>query len=473
MTISAPRIRFGLFIALLVLAPLSKYPSWALPLFNFPSFRIGLYQVLAVAFVGYCAIPAWRNRKDFFTQQHTIAAYALIALSTLGVASVSWSLYKSRSLLLAASVALLVAVVFSAWWYVQHELTQRYWKKGMQYMLVAGVAYGALALAQLVIFTLTDATLGVLCRGCLADVFGFPRVNGFAAEPQFFANAMLPFVYTALYVVFQKPTRLAWISFIATIMTIGLTFSRGAYVALALSLFAVGVKLLMKQYVTWRQLTLVYVVVFMSIVASLGLLVASATARHANSPNIAYETTDSIIEHLTLGRIDLPEKSNAPTRDSASTEGDTFVSPGLIEASNQERTSAASLALQAWRSNPMTMIFGVGLGNLGPYVVHHIQSSAPNNLTVYIFYVLILVELGLVGFIALLIIFGSALRGLLQNASLESTMGAGRLVAYAVQFFFYGTYINNVYVWLWVGIALGATSVVTTTKATSVGKMRV
>lgn len=472
MSTSFSRIRFWLFTGLLVLAPLSKYPSVALPLFNFSSFRIGLYQVLAATFVATCAVPAWRKRYAFFDAAHAQAwaATSLLLLGLLGIASIGWSLYTWRSLLLSASFALLVALAFTAWWYVRNELSASGRKKILRYMLLGGVIYGVIAVLQLVFFSFSDQTLGILCRGCVADVFGFPRVNGLAAEPQFFANALLPFAFVSLYAVVARPSRLAWASLFASVGAIGLTFSRGAYLALAIGLSFCLVTLYTSKLINIRKSLQIFGILSAAIVVSLTLLVASASVRFASTPHIAYETVDSIFEHLTLGLVDLPEKPVVPVDPAPLPQQDTFVSPGLIEASNEERTTAASLALDAWRSNWATVVLGVGLGNLGPFVVQHIQPSAPENLTVYIHYVLVLAELGLAGLVALVVVFGVAIASLVARREAWSTLLASLLVAFAIQLFFYGTYINNVYIYAWLGIALGAALI---QKSTSVRKQRV
>jgi membrane-bound metal-dependent hydrolase YbcI (DUF457 family) len=146
------------------------------------------------------------------------------------------------------------------------------------------------------------------------------------------------------------------------------------------------------------------------------------------------------------------------------------VSPGLIKASGQERLSAAKLSLKAWRYNSKTIIIGVGSGNLGPFVNKYIDAATPNNLTVYIYYALLLAELGLIGLISFIIL---NLAGLLQfirrykkskhfaiYASIASLM-----VAFLVQYCFFGTYINTVYIWLWLGIILGLAGLPLTKKA--------
>ncbi len=476
-THTLPNWRFFLFISLIVAAPLSKYPSISVPLFDFPSFRIGLYQILAVLFVISCLKPLYTAGIAFFARQHRYAFIALVVLAILSLASIAWSLYPARSALLGFSVALLVALVLSAWWYVATELTAARWQIVLQSMLYAAIFFGFVSFFQLAIFSLTDQTLGVLCPGCSADIFGFPRINGLAAEPQFFANAMLPFTFAAFYAVLKLRSRLAWLAFIASTITIGLTFSRGAYFALAIALLVTATTLIYKRFLSIKTFALVAAVWLVAIVASLALLTASATLRYSSTPNITYETIDSIFEHLTLGVINLPEKTavvvQAPpsTSQTIATETtDNFVSPGLIESSGNERLGAAELAINAWQYNPLTAIFGVGIGNLGPFVVQNIDAAAPENLTVYVYYVLVLSELGVIGLSMLCLLFGAAITRLVRQNTLSAICIAGGLVAFAIQFLFFGSYINVIFIWLWLGIALGITTV-TKKKQTRVKKV--
>ncbi len=474
-TRTLPYWRFILFISLIVTAPLSKYPSIAVPLFDFPSFRIGLYQILAVLFVLTCIKPIYSVGVTFFTRQRYVLN-ALIVIAILALASIAWSLYPARSALLGLSVALLVALVLSAWWYAASELTTALWQAILKSMLYASIFFGIVSLFQLAVFSLTDQTLGVLCPGCKPDIFGFPRINGFAAEPQFFANAMLPFVFAALYSVIKTPSKLAWSALVSSVLTIGLTFSRGAYFAMVIALFITLAVLIYKKLLDIKRLSAIIIVGIVAVLASLALLTAAATLRYADTPNITHETIDSIFEHLTLGVIDLPEKTvtNVQTTQSApqntATNTDDFVSPGLIESSGNERLGAADLALSAWRYNPLTIIFGVGIGNLGPFVVENIDATAPENLTVYIYYVLLLSELGLVGLVMFAIIIGGTFIRLLRLATLATICLAGGLIAFTVQFLFFGSYINVVYIWLWLGIALGV-SVTTKNKTSRVKKV--
>ena len=458
-SMSARDWRFIVFICLLIGAPFSKYPSIAIPLFNFPSFRIGAYQLVATIFVLLCVKPMYHAGATFFQTYHKLTFYSLAVFSALTAISVLWSLYPARSFLLAVSVLLLVATVLAGWWFAANELSNKRRIIMVHALLYASVGFVIIALMQLVIFTLTNSTLGVLCSGCTAEVFGFPRVNGLAAEPQFFANAMIPFVFAALYSVVKSPNKLGWAALVASVGTIGLTFSRGAYVALAVSLLVVAIALYARKMATLKTIFVSYGVIALSIIGSLVLLVMAATIRYNSTPDITYQTVDSITEHITVGVIDLPDRAQTPPQVPSNTPQSEFVSPGLVEASGNERLGAAELALAAWQHNPLTAIFGVGIGNLGPYVVANIESTAPDNLTVYIYYILLLAELGIIGLIAIVIVFASVIRALVRTNNLETLMITGSVVAFAAQFAFFGSYINVVYIWLWIGIALGITSV--------------
>jgi hypothetical protein len=202
--------RFYIFLSLVVTAPLSKYPSISVPLFNFPSFRIGLYQLLVITFVILCLHPIYLAGIRFFAQQHRLTFIALTLLAILAASSIAWSLYPARSALLAGSIISLIALALSSWWFVALDLTSQRRKILLHTVLYAGIFFGFIAIIQLIVFTLTQQTFGILCAGCSADIFGFPRVNGLAAEPLFFANAMIPYVFAAVYAVISQPSKLAW-----------------------------------------------------------------------------------------------------------------------------------------------------------------------------------------------------------------------------------------------------------------------
>lgn len=448
------KVRFWLFLALIVLAPLSKYPSLSLPLFDFSSFRIGLYQILATLFILSCF---YGYKNNFIKNAKTVAIGLSLILSSI-IVGLFFAIDEARSLLLATSVTMLVLLVFSSWFFVVNFMNPSSLKIIVRYSLYASIFFSLLAIVQFIFNSFSNEDLGILCTNCANTVFGFPRINLFAAEPQFLANSLIPFFFISLFTYIKKNKKiLPLISLALVTITIGLTFSRGAFLAIAIGLifFVFSNLSFVKQHL---KITIVsFWVIILGFIVSLSMLVTSASLNYKNTPNIAYETTSTIIEQLTLGVLKLPEKvAIIPSTPAEDNQVD-FVSPGLIEASTNERLSAAQLALKAWQNSPKNIIFGTGIGNLGPFVDKYIEPTAPDNLTVYIFYILVLSEIGLVGLIGLLIILVYPLIILLRKSYQYKTPGLQVVIAimasFIAQYAFFGSYINVVYIWLYIGIA--------------------
>jgi hypothetical protein len=445
--------RLWLFIALLVAAPLSKYPSIALPLFDFTSFRLGLYQLLAALFVLVSIWPTFKARRELY-RQNKYALVSIVMLALVCLLGLIGALYRARSGLLVASILLLLALLVTGWWYVSLELSKERYPALVRGLLLAGCVFGILSLVQFLLAGFGHQTLGILCNGCSSQVFGFPRINGLAAEPQFQANALLIYFFIGLGAFYRNRSRLALACMSLTAVGIGLTFSRGAFLAAGIGTLLFFVLLRLQGQLRLRTILKHTLILMSSAVLVVALFVAAASYRYRGTPDIAYKTFRSLVEQASLGVIELPK--------SMATSGG-FQPEGLVEASGQERANAAELALRAWGHSPYTRMFGVGTGNLGPFVVAHLDSGAPDNLTVYIYYVLLLSELGIVGIVAFLGLSASTIKHYMErtwkrkDAALH-TAGLCLLVAFLIQYCFFGSYINVAYVWLWFGILLGIAS---------------
>ena len=251
-------------------------------------------------------------------------------------------------------------------------------------------------------------------------------------------------------------TLLAKISLTLVSLVIGLTFSRGAFLAIVVGLMFFVFSNLDFIKNNLRATLNTFVLIVLGFVVSFSLLVASASIAYKETPNIAYETTSTMLEQLSLGVIKLPKKvSVVPER--INPQNVEFVSPGLIEASTNERLSAAELTINAWLYSPINVIFGTGIGNLGPFVDKYIEPSAPDNLTVYIFYILLASELGVVGLIGLGIVLFYPLVLLIKKTHIYKFAGLQVMVAilasFITQYLFFGSYINVVYIWFYIGVA--------------------
>ena len=380
----------------------------------------------------------------------SIFVFILVALS--GLFS---DIYKARSALLVASVALLSGLLLTSWWYVANELPAAKYKPLIKILLIAGCIYGVLSILQFVFAGFGHETFGLLCKNCSSQVFGFPRINGFAAEPQFHANALLIYFFIGLGVFYKSRTRLALSCTLLSLVGIGLAFSRGAYLALGLCTFLFFLLLGIKKQIKFKDLIRDIIVFFVTGLVVTGLFIASASYRYRSTPDIAYKTLRSMVEQVSGGVIELPASKS---------EVGVFTPTGLVKASSQERSDAAKVGVRAWNMNVRTRLIGVGLGNLGPFVINHLDSNAPNNLTIYIFYALLLSEIGLVGLGAFLLLHLNILKKFLASFWKQKDIAIyiGLLclgIAFLIQYWFFGTYINTSYVWLWFGILLGLGSI--------------
>ena len=444
-------IRLWLLACVLFGGAFALQPSISLVLFDFPTFRIGLYQSAAVALVVASLPLLWRWRYAVF--RHHWLTLAIVVLSSSLFVGLWLTGSPFRSLLYTVSLLGLIAIGVSAG-LVYYGLNQQQRQQLISIGLWSGVLCGIIALGQLVIASIDTTAFGTLCRGCGANVFGFVRINGFAAEPQFFASSLLPALFLAL----LHSGRLANVSLFLSSLAIALTFSRGAFVAIVGALLVYGVVRIV--YRTPKAPPVRSIILMVSgIMVGFGLLVSSATFRHYDTPHITYNTTVSMVEHLSLGVITLPQHHEPATPPPVARETpDTppaaaFTPAGYVEASSSERLGAANLALMAWSDTARTVAFGVGLGNLGTYLQQQ-GNAVPTDQTVYIMYILLLSNIGIIGILPLLAALGTALWHYRRPLTLWATSGFLILVAITLHFWFFGSLINSVHCFAWIGVLL-------------------
>ena len=454
------KIRFYALFALLVLSPLSKLPSIGLPVLNFPSFRIGVPQVAALCLSVSSApllLRMLRTQRDKKSPPLALflLAFSAITLSTLlGVILEGQAL---RSLLYGGSLLFLMFVGASAY-AVFSELDSKK-KSFLLYSVVYMAAiFSVLALLQLVLATFADKdAFSTLCSGCSDTVLGFPRINLFAAEPQFFANSLLPAFFISLIL----PTKKTLPSLALISVALALTFSRGAYIALFITACGLVVWFWHHKKPFAFVLKRILLSGFFLLVGFL-LLVSSATFIHRSEPGITEKVVKSMVEQLSVGRIhftkqEVPGTTALTTTDSqkatnidSNTPQESFTPSGYVEASTSDRKNATKLAIDAWWSTPRTVFFGVGPGNFGRYINKHINPNLPSNFTVYVMYALLLVEIGLLPLALLLGLTFYSLYFLWKQKT--NSYAVGIFLALLLHFFFFGSYINSIGIWTWFGV---------------------
>ncbi len=429
-------------------------PSLSLAILDFPSLRLGLYQMSAAGLLVTSLPLLFTNCQRFLKNRYLIGGFLAIFLAmSIGVffaeARLRTILY-SLSLLFLLAIGLAAAVTY-------RQLSKNQKHKFIRIGLWSGLVFGILAIAQLIAATFEPTGFGTLCSGCKADVFGFPRINLFAAEPQFLANALLPAFFLAL---FQPKSRLAQLSLFFTATAIALTFSRGGFLAIFLAIIIfiaiASIKRLNISFL-YKKFPLIIIGTFFGFT----LLFLSANVRYSSSPFIAHNTLVSMIDQLSLGRIKIPQKTTAKDQPApaanikpASPE-QTFQPAGFVEASANDRLSASDLAIKSWLSSPRTFFFGVGLGNLGSFIQKHLHVSVPTDQTVYIFYILLLSGLGVVGLLPLIItpfiIIFFAIKNLRRT---KAQFILSLTIALFTHFWFFGSFINTIHCFAIIGIFL-------------------
>jgi len=452
-------IQFWLLVTVIFGGAFALHPSLNLAILDFPSLRLGLYQLVAASLVLSTIPILFKKRQNFLKNRYLIGGFLAIFLAmSIGVFFAEGRL---RTILYSLSLFFLLAVGLAAA-VTYRQLSKNQKHKFIRIGLWSGLVFGILAIIQLIAATFEPTGFGTLCPGCKADVFGFPRINLFAAEPQFLANALLPAFFLAL---FQPKSRLTQLSLFFTTTAIALTFSRGGFLAIFLAIIIfiaiASIKRLNISFL-YKNLPLIIIGTFFGFT----LLFLSANIRYSNSPFITHNTLVSMIDQLSLGRIKIPQKTVIKTQPAPSSQQKTsdikstptkqdFQPTGFVEASANDRLSASDLALKSWLSSPRTLFFGVGLGNLGSFIQNHLHVSVPTDQTVYIFYILLLSGLGVVGLLPLIItpfiIIFFAIKNLRQT---KAQFILSLTVALFIHFWFFGSFINTIHCFAIIGIFL-------------------
>ena len=452
-------IQFWLLVTVIFGGAFALQPSLSLAILDFPSLRLGLYQMAAAGLLITSLPILFKKRQTFLKNRYLIGGFLAIFLAmSIGVffaeARLRTILY-SLSLLFLLAIGLAAAVTY-------RQLSKNQKHKFIRIGLWSGLVFGILAIIQLIAATFEPTGFGTLCPGCKANVFGFPRINLFAAEPQFLANALLPAFFLAL---FQPKSRLAQFSLFFTATAIALTFSRGGVLAIFLAIIIFIAIASIKRFnisFIYKKLPLIIIGTFFGFT----LLFLSANVRYISSPFIAHNTLVSMIDQLSLGQIKIPQKTAIKTQPAPSSQQKTsdikstptkqdFQPTGFVEASANDRLSASDLAIKSWLDSPRTFFFGVGLGNLGSFIQNHLHVSVPTDQTVYIFYILLLSGLGIIGLLPLILSSTAVLFFAIKNIHHPKAQFIFSLTtALLIHFWFFGSFINTIHCFAIIGIFL-------------------
>ena len=265
-------------------------------------------------------------------------------------------------------------------------------------------------------------------------VFGFPRPQSFSMEPLYLANFLLIPIGLGLAFVFAKnpPIKRSNLIILVILMIIVfiLTVSRGAYLGFIALLLLLAI-LMPKQIINWRNILIGLLSVAIILIAVFWVLQKAEP-----------EAYENFIGHITLE--------------------DYFVMGG---ESTYGRLITYQDAIAAWKESPL---FGIGLGNYGPYVDNY-PLNAPEDgwKVVNNEYLEILAETGLIGLVAfLLFIISIIIKSFIcmfktKNKFLKTAL-IGLFVAFIgilSQYNFFST-LYIMYIWVAMGILVATQNLI-------------
>lgn len=368
--------------------------------------------------------------------------------------SVLWSMNSLRGLL---TVGILWLVYFAgyAFWglkslFSEFGFFEKFWKV---FFASALVVCGWCFLQCILDMIGASREVSLMCAGCTYKMFGFPHPNGFAIEPQFMGNLLLaPVIVSAWFSINRDKKYL--IMFFVFVATLFLTFSRGAIYAFIVAMIFMTLMLAVRTK-KWRAM-LIWPVILGAFLFTLNL---QGMMSEFGPTNDTYKTgIAKVLNHLSLGIIDIrsnDDEGNSEETDALEleiTENDMSdnkkseaVFDGYVEESTDTRLRLSGVAVEVWRKNFATMMFGVGIGGAGQALYVNGLSPAPKEI-VQNQYVSLLLETGILGIILLVFSLALVFRAIYKKPN--SLMVFSLILAYMVSLMFFSGLPNVLHIYL-------------------------
>lgn len=240
--------------------------------------------------------------------------------------------------------------------------------------------------------------------------------------------------------------------------TLFLTFSRGA-------IYACVVGLVFFDFFVWARAKKsekkavcknimktvgIFVAAFLFTLNLQGVLAAASPTADTYGDGVA-----KVINHLSLGVIDIRGKSTEPVESSekseTKTEGKTEAAfDGYVAESTDTRVRLSRAAFDIWKKDFKTVMVGVGIGGAGQALYNNGDSPAPREI-VQNEYASILLETGLVGALLLLAMLILAVKMIIQKCEIPEVL-LPLLVAYGVSLIFFSGFPNALQIILLPGL---------------------
>lgn len=404
--------------------------------------------------------------------------------------SILWSSSKIHGFLAAGVIwAIYLAVNAYYWLYKDLFKDKKFTSKFIKIFFGVSVAVCVFCWLQCILDLMgvgRDATL--MCEGCVYRTFGFPHPNGFMAEPQYLGGILLAPALLSLYLISQGFTKKRLALVCIFVVTLFLSFSRGAIYAFAVAAAVFVIANIIKQK-TARALLFIPVLAVLFLVA---LTTQGLFAQFSKTDDTFCSGITKSLNHLSLGVIDIskptaeptpePEKpeektpSDAPELEpvnaietAAEDETETAYQDGYIEASTNVRTSLAKASFALVLARPDYLIFGSGIGSGGNAVYQnyvdpgYVKNDEIKNaivaadadipsLNVQNEYAELALEFGLIGIVLIAIVAFIFAKEIWQHK--DRIFFIVLAAAYLVAFLFCSGLTNSLYLYLFIPIFL-------------------
>ena len=393
---------------------------------------------IAVVFVLMMALASlpiiFRNYKYLVKNRAAWLALSFFIISSI---SLLWTANLTRGILSTGILGMLLLVFLGAL-----SLKKKFINlvpKIIKIYLISTFIICGLAVLQFFAGIWLAPDVSLLCAGCVADQFGFVRPNLFLIEPQFLGNALLPAALTLSYLIVSKNQSnwYVWLGNFLIVMTLILTLSRGAILA-----FAVGLVWLV---IVYHKNIVKIIKVFAVFAASfiVALFLQGLTAEINPNTNQSFRgAVSSSVNQLSMGLIDISEiKKSAPKAKIENKKQPAF--EGYVEESTSARTTRTELALGRWGANIQTVVFGSGVGSAGVAINQKYPEQLGSREIVQNEYVEVLLEKGLVGLVAFLVVLGS-----IFMISRQQKWVWAIILAFMTQWMFFSGYPNALHIYL-------------------------
>ncbi len=412
-----------------------------LPFERFPTLNLGGVDLKINTVLGFITLLGWVLALMFNPKRYKVQPYAITLPIVLFISAMLISLTQAQNMSRALEVLVFTLFTMAFSILATNMINSKEaLKKTVQVILLAGLVVSLYGIFQFAgnLAGLSESAV-LLKEGYGAKMMGFPRVMAFSMEPLYLANFLLIPIFLALAFFFnkvdiwpKKDGQKPWwklplyLGFLVLILV--LTVSRGAYLGFGAAFLVMAI-LLFRKVFTFKNVALFLIgVVVIGYAVAFGLSKGDPTA------------TNNFITH-------------ALVRDYAK------------DASVQERLTTYKAALDAYHHRP---VFGVGIGNYGPWLAHF--SSAPPDggwLVVNNEFLEVLAETGLVG----LICFGILLVFLIYRSLLAikyaqdpffKTVMIGLFAAFIgvlVQYNFFST-LYIIHIWVLIGLLVASQTLI-------------